>query len=109
MDKQGDLLYSEPFYFLHDLSNGTLATAGNMAFDTHGNLYVATPMGVQVADHNGRVRAILSLPAGQVHSLAFSGNYLYVRCGKKIFVRKMNAIGHNPKQGAMSYQSQGQG
>lgn len=109
MDKKGHMLYSEPFYFLHDLSNGTLASAGNMAFDTNGNLYVATPMGVQVADHNGRVRAILSLPAGQVHSLAFSGNYLYVRCGQKLYVRKMKAIGHNPKQGAMSYQSQGQG
>ena len=109
MDKKGNMLYSEPFYFLHDLSNGTLATAGNMAFDTQGNLYVATPMGVQVADHNGRVRAILSLPAGQVHSLAFSGNYLYVRCGEQIFVRQMKAIGHNPKQGAMSYKSQGQG
>ncbi len=109
MDKQGNMLYSEPFYFLHDLSNGTLAIAGNMAFDTQGNLYVATPMGVQVADHNGRVRAILSLPAGQVHSLAFSGNYLYVRCGDKLFVRSMKAIGHNPQQGAMSYQSQGQG
>ena len=109
MDKKGHMLYSEPFYFLHDLSNGTLAGVGNMAFDTQGNLYVATPMGVQVADHNGRVRAILSLPAGQVHSLAFSGNYLYVRCGQKLYVRKMKAIGHNPKQGAMSYQSQGQG
>ena len=109
MDKKGHMLYSEPFYFLHDLSNGTLASAGNMAFDTHGNLYVATPMGVQVADHNGRVRAILSLPAGGVDALAFSGNYLYVRCGEKIYVRKMKAIGHNPKQGAMSYQSQGQG
>ena len=109
MDKQGNMLYSEPFYFLHDLSNGTLATSGNMAFDMEGNLYVATPMGVQVADHNGRVRAILSLPAGQVHALAFSGNYLYVRCGKQIYVRQMKAIGHNPKQGAMSYQSQGQG
>lgn len=109
MDKKGHMLYSEPFYFLHDLSNGTLASAGNMAFDMEGNLYVATPMGVQVADHNGRVRAILSLPAGQVHSLAFSGNYLYVRCGQKLYVRKMKAIGHNPKQGAMSYQSQGQG
>ena len=109
MDKKGHMLYSEPFYFLHDLSNGTLASAGNMAFDTHGNLYVATPMGVQVADHNGRVRAILSLPAGGVDALAFSGNYLYVRCGQKLYVRKMKAIGHNPKQGAMSYQSQGQG
>ena len=109
INKDGEMLYSEPFYHLHDLSNGVDKPTRGMAFDTHGNLYVATPMGVQVADHNGRVRAILSLPAGQVHSLAFSGNYLYVRCGKKIFVRKMNAIGHNPKQGAMSYQSQGQG
>ena len=109
MDKKGHMLYSEPFYFLHDLSNGTLASAGNMAFDTQGNLYVATPMGVQVADHNGRVRAILSLPAGGVDALAFSGQYLYVRCGQKLYVRKMKAIGHNPKQGAMSYQSQGQG
>ena len=109
MDKQGNMLYSEPFYYLHDLSNGTLAPTGNMTFDTLGNLYVATPMGVQVVDHNGRVRAILSLPAGQVHSLAFSGNYLYVRCGEKLLVRQMKVTGHNPKQGAMSYKSQGQG
>ena len=109
MDKKGNMLYSEPFYYLHDLSNGTRATSGNMAFDIEGNLYVATPMGVQVADHNGRVRAILSLPAGGVDALAFSGQYLYVRCGEKIYVRKMKAIGHNPQQGAMSYQSQGQG
>ena len=109
MDKKGNMLYSEPFYYMHDLSNGTLATTGNMAFDVDGNLYVSTPIGVQVADHNGRVRAILSLPAGQVHSLAFSGNNLYVRCGDKIFVRKMKAKGHNPKHGAMSYKSQGQG
>ena len=109
MDKKGHMLYSESFYFLHDLSNGTLATSGNVAFDMEGNLYVATPMGVQVADHNGRVRAILSLPAGGVDALAFSGQYLYVRCGQKLYVRKMKAIGHNPKQGAMSYQSQGQG
>ncbi len=109
MTQDGKMLYSEPFYFLHDLSNGTLATAGNMAFDTQGNLYVATAMGVQVADHNGRVRAILSLPAGRVDALAFSGQYLYVRCGKQLFVRQMKAIGHNPQQGAMSYKSQGQG
>ena len=44
---QGKMLYSEPFYYLHDLSNGTQHTPGNMAFDTQGNLYVATEMGVQ--------------------------------------------------------------
>lgn len=106
---QGEMLYSEPFYYLHDLSNGSQQQAGNMAFDTKGNLYVATAMGVQVADHNGRVRTILSLPAGGVQSLAFSGNYLYVVCGNRLFVRKMNAQGHLPASGIVKYKSQGQG
>ena len=109
INKQGRMLYSEPFYYLHDLSNGSQHLAGNMAFDTKGNLYVATEMGVQVADHNGRVRAILSLPAGPVRSLAFSGKYLYVVCGDKMFVRKMNAEGHLPTNGKVEYKSQGQG
>ena len=109
ISQQGEMLYSEPFYYLHDLSNGVLQPAGNMAFDTKGNLYVATEMGVQVADHNGRVRAILSLPAGGVQSLAFAGNYLYVLCGNRLFVRKMNAEGHLPANGKVTYKSQGQG
>ena len=109
ISQQGEMLYSEPFYYLHDLSNGSQQQAGNMAFDTKGNLYVATAMGVQVADHNGRVRAILSLPAGGVQSLAFSGNYLYVVCGNRLFVRKMNAWGHLPASGIVKYKSQGQG
>ena len=107
--KDGEMKYIEPFYYLHDLSNGVKQIAGNMAFDTKGNLYVATEMGVQVVDHNGRVRAILSLPAGAVKSLAFSGHYLYVVCGNKLFVRQMNAEGHLPQNGAMQYKSQGQG
>jgi hypothetical protein len=109
IDKAGKMQYSEPFYYLHDLSNGTLKPSGTMAFDTNGNLYVATEMGVQVADHNGRVRAILSLPAGRVHSLAFSGNYLFVRCGERLFVRQMKAEGHIPANGKVTYKSQGQG
>ena len=109
ISQQGEMKYSEPFYYLHDLSNGVSQPTGNMAFDTKGNLYVATQMGVQVADHNGRVRAILSLPAGSVHSLAFSGRYLYVQCGDRLFVRKMKAEGHLPQNGAIKYKSQGQG
>ena len=109
ISQQGEMLYSEPFYYLHDLSNGSQQQAGNMAFDTKGNLYVATAMGVQVADHNGRVRAILSFPAGRVQSLAFSSNYLYVVCGNRLFVRKMNARGHLPASGIVKYKSQGQG
>ena len=107
--RDGEMKYSEPFYYMHDLSNGVLQPAGNMAFDTKGNLYVATEVGVQVADHNGRVRAILSLPAGGVKSLAFSGKYLYVVCGDRMFVRKMKAEGHLPAKGKVAYKSQGQG
>ena len=33
-----------------------------MAFDGDGYLYVVTNAGVQILDHNGRVRAILSQP-----------------------------------------------
>jgi hypothetical protein len=109
MTKGGKMLYSEAFYHLHDLSNGVEHMAGNMAFDTKGNLYVATAMGVQVADHNGRVRVILSLPGGRVKSLAFSGKYLYVVCGDKMFVRKMKSEGHVPVNGKVAYKSQGQG
>ena len=109
INKDGEMLYSEPFYHLHDLSNGVDKPTRGMAFDTHGNLYVATPMGVQVADHNGRVRAILTLPAGGVQSLAFSGKYLYVLCGDRLFVRKMKAEGHLPAKGKVAYKSQGQG
>ena len=107
--RDGEMKYSEPYYYMHDLSNGVLQPAGNMAFDTKGNLYVATEVGVQVADHNGRVRAILSLPAGGVKSLAFSGKYLYVVCGDRMFVRKMKAEGHLPAKGKVAYKSQGQG
>jgi sugar lactone lactonase YvrE len=109
ISQQGEMKHSEPFYYLHDLSNGVSQPTGNLAFDTNGNLYVATPMGVQVADHNGRVRAILSLPAGRVTSLAFSGKYLYVVCGNRMFVRKMNVEGHLPVNGKVTYKSQGQG
>ena len=109
ISQQGEMKYSEPFYYLHNLSNGVSQPTGNMAFDTNGNLYVATPMGVQVADHNGRVRAILSLPAGEVETLAFSGHYFFVRCGNRLFVRKMKAEGHLPQNGKVAYKSQGQG
>jgi hypothetical protein len=94
INKNGEMLYSEPFYHLHDLSNGVEKPTRGLAFDVNGNLYVATPMGVQVVDHNGRVRAILSLPAGSVDALAFSGKHLFVRCGTKLFVRRMKICIH---------------
>ena len=80
-----------------------------MAFDTLGNLYVATAIGVQVCDHNGRVRAILTLPGGAITGMSFIGNKLYVVCGGKIYCRTMKTTGYNRNQGVIAVKSQGQG
>ena len=68
----GSLRYGQRFYWLHvsESNDGTPDSSGAsaMAVDRDGNLYVATRMGVQVADRNGRVRAILTLPEGGVTS-----------------------------------------
>jgi gluconolactonase len=65
-----------------------------MAMDNNGNLYVATSMGVQVCDQNGRVRAILPVPGGNVTQLCFGGekfDTLYVICQNKLYKRKIAA------------------
>lgn len=103
------LLYGERFYWLHSTDNDALSENGPMVFDTLGNLYVATAMGVQVCDHNGRVRAILPLPEGAVTDISFTGNVLYVVCGGKIYRREMKTTGYNPSGGAIEVKSQGQG
>lgn len=84
---------------------------GNMAFDTLGNLYIATPIGIQVCDQNGRVRAILPLPGAgrKVDALAFIGNKIYAKCGGKIFVRTFAHTGWNSWEAPIDVKSQGQG
>ena len=76
-----------------------------MLFDAKGYLYVATAVGVQICDQNGRVRAILSLPGGSVESIAFAGNNLFAISGGKLYVRKLLRSGVH--QG--SPKSEGQG
>jgi len=101
----------EQFYWLHNPDNHTLsgAIAKDLAFDTLGNLYVATPFGVQVCDQNGRVRAILTLPSRRVDALCFSGNLLYVKSNGLIYVRTLKHTGWNPSDGFITPPSQGQG
>lgn len=68
----------QPACLLHDLTFADPGVTG-MAFDVDGYLYVATSMGIQVADQNGRVRAILRYPvAGKPQGFAYAGHTLYV-------------------------------
>ena len=90
------------FYYLHSAPN-------QIAFDTEGNLYVASEIGIQVCDHNGRVRAILNGPKGSVERMLFIGNRLIVESGGELFCRVLRAKGsRNPFKEQLP-KSQGQG
>lgn len=61
--ENGHVMHGEPFYWLESYGNAQLHTGG-MAYDSKGNLWVVTDAGIQVCDHNGRVRGIVDLPVG---------------------------------------------
>ena len=79
---EGKLTHGQQFYFLY-------ADAGQILYDASGYLYVASAVGIQVCDQNGRVRTIISLPGGTVNTIAFAGNYLFAVSRGKLYVRKL--------------------
>ncbi len=104
----------QPFYWLHMTDIPNDSGAEDLAVDTHGNLYAATRMGIQVCDQNGRVRAILPLPApsGPVRSICFGGanfDILYVTDGTQVFKRRIKIRGYAPWAPPMAVPSQGAG
>ena len=107
----GSLHSGQQFYWLHNTDNHNHTPYGNMTFDTLGNLYIATPIGIQVCDQNGRVRAILPLPGAgrKVDAIAFVGNKIYAKCGGKVFVRTFAHTGYNSWEAPIDVKSQGQG
>lgn len=53
--------YGQRYYWLHTYDNSALKI-NSMAFDGDGWLWVLTKAGLQICDHNGRVRGIIKLP-----------------------------------------------
>jgi hypothetical protein len=94
----GKLSHGQQFYFLY-------ADAGQILYDASGYLYVATKVGVQVCDQNGRVRTILSLPGVEVTTIAFAGNHLFAVSRGKLYVRKLLRSGTH--QGVPKSEKQG--
>ena len=84
--KDGAETYGQEFYYLY-------TDAGQILFDDKGYLYVASSVGIQVCDQNGRVRAILPLPEGRVESIAFADNCLYALSGGRLYVRRLKRSG----------------
>ena len=97
----GSLRDKQSYFWLHMTDIPNDSGAEDLAVDTHGNLYVATRMGVQVCDQNGRVRAILPLPTpcGPVRSLCFGSEHfdvLWVTDGTQVFRRRLKVSGFAP-------------
>ncbi len=100
--------YTQRFYWLHSYDNALL-TVGAMAFDSQGNLYVATSAGLQILDQNGRVRGILTMPvdAAQVTTVVIGeGRITLGTPSGRAFVRELNI---QPATPGVRPKSQGQG
>ena len=105
----GQVAGGQRFYWLHDEQNDLSLQNGNLAFDHLGNLYAATPLGVQICDQNGRVRAILPVAGSRIRSIAIVGNRLYALCGNELLVRDLTVQGIPCWQQPFCPPSQGQG
>jgi gluconolactonase len=74
--------------------------AAGIGMDKEGRAYVATRMGVQVFDRNGRVAAILPLPGNVAATgICFGGHdfdTLYVAGGGKVYQHKLHVVGAPP-------------
>lgn len=94
LDKDGKPINPEPFYRLEVLDDETGAKGA--AFDSIGQVYFATQIGIQIAEANGRIAMILNSPIADrpVDNIAFGGpdhDWLYVTVDDKLFRRKMKA------------------
>ena len=92
----GTVELKQRFYWAHVPDWADDSGAGSMCMDRDGRPYVATRMGVQVFDRNGRSRAILPLPAGEATSVCFGGaafDTLFATSGGRLYQRKMKAVG----------------
>jgi gluconolactonase len=93
----GSLLNGEPFYRLEMPESGSLSGVHGVVEDSAGQVYFATPLGIQFCEANGRVAGILNPPErGPISSLTFAGknlDWLYVSEGGKLFRRPVKVAG----------------
>jgi sugar lactone lactonase YvrE/enterochelin esterase-like enzyme len=98
IEPDGSLAHRQRYYHLHVPDTADDSGAEGMCVDRDGRLYVATRMGVQVADQAGRVNCIIPVPHGPPTGLCFGGEHfdtLFVACVDGVYKRKMKVRGAN--------------
>ena len=92
----GTLRAKQRFDYLHVPDTADDSGADGMRVDRDGRLYVATRMGIQIADQAGKVQCIIPTPNRVISNLTFGGenfDVLYVTAGDKVFKRKLKVKG----------------
>jgi gluconolactonase len=91
------LIHGEPFYRLEIPESGWNSGVAGAIADASGQIYFATPLGIQVCEANGRVAEILNAPEyGPVSAITFAGkelNWLYAAEGSHLFRRPVKVRG----------------
>jgi gluconolactonase len=94
----GSLINGEPFFRLETPEAGWMSGVQGVTMDSIGQVYFATPLGVQVCEANGRLAEILNPPEpGGISAVVFAGrdrNWLYVAEGGKLFRRRAKVFGN---------------
>lgn len=92
----GTLINKQRYIWIHSPDTLEWSGADGMRVDQSGRVYIATAMGIQVADQLGRIQCILPTPNGRVANLTFGGkdrDTLFVMSGDKIYKRKLKVRG----------------
>jgi gluconolactonase len=100
----GSLINGEPFYRLElpeTTTMGWKSRAQGVVEDVNGQVYFATPLGIQVSMQNGRVAEILNVPrlGAQITGLTFAASgdssWLYLAEQGRLYRRPVKVTGAN--------------
>jgi len=90
----------QPYQRLKLPDGATQSGADGLTVDAGGRLYVASALGVQAFDEQGRCDTVISKPQpAWLANVVFGGpnlDELYVTCGDKVFKRKLAVKGVQP-------------
>ncbi|MGD9724575.1 MAG: SMP-30/gluconolactonase/LRE family protein [Pirellulales bacterium] len=97
VEADGSLKFKQPYWTMRSEPGKLDCGADGMTVDTAGRLYVATQLGLQVLDTEGRLGSVIAKPqVAWLSNVCFGGpnrDILYVTCTNRVFKRKINAQG----------------
>lgn len=102
VQEDGSLAYKQRYFYVQTPATADNSGADGIRTDREGLTYIATRVGIQVADPIGRVRAVIPTPNGASANLTFGGenfDVVYVMSRDKVYRRKLKV------QGALNYQA----